>query len=104
MFLHYTGFILCPNSCSETELIYYLSTESSFFCEMLAGYWTSIVIPHNHAIFPFKMYLMGNEQYYSELELPFYPINYGLLPYTVIKYTESPLIFLFYDKILNHGA
>ena len=104
MFIHYTGFILCPNSWFDGELIYYLSTESSFFYEMTAEYWTSILIPHNYPVTTFKIFLMGNEQYYSELELPYYPVSYGLLPYTKIKYPENPLRFVFYDKILRHGA
>lgn len=107
MFIHYTGFTLTPNSCSEGEFIYYLSTESSFFYEMMAEYWTSIVIPSKRVIQPFTAYLMGDVQYYSEiseLELPFYPLSYGLLPYIKIKYPENPLIFILYDKILSNRS
>lgn len=46
-YIHHTGFTLCPNSCSDGELIYYLSMESSFFYELLDSYWTAIKSPTN---------------------------------------------------------
>lgn len=72
-FIHFTGCIINKQEHPKHTFPYLLSTESSFFSEMLSNYWTYYSTPYSHITRLGNFHLMAYFFYYLPTELPINP-------------------------------
>lgn len=80
-FIHFTGCIINKEKHPKQYFPYLLSTESSFFSEMLFSYWPLNSTPYEHNSTTTNIHLMIYSDFYlpSELSIiPYYLKNISL--------------------------
>ena len=101
MYIHFTGYVLGNSIYFEDDIIYTLSTESSFFHEMLDSYWTAFSRPGSYSRSLFHMYLIGDPIYYIYLNKLFTPVMFQRLPYKRVQYPLKHLGHRTYERLLK---
>ena len=78
MYIHYTGYIITEITFPYGKFPYHISTESSFYYEMLNPYYASIREPFNNQKQFFNAHLMNHVDYYLPIKLSV-PVRYLFL-------------------------
>ena len=102
MYIHFTGYVLKDGRFSDVDIIYTLSTESSFFYEMFDSYWTwfSRITPYSPKTC--NMFLMGDPIHYIYVDRMYTSLLFQRSPYKRVQYPKEHLGYTDYDHLLKH--
>ena len=102
MYIHFTGYTLNNEPRSKESFIYTLSTESSFFHEMLDSYWTAFSRPTPYSPHTFSMFLMGDPIHYIYVDRMYTSLLFQRSQYKRVHYPKEHLGYTDYDHLLKH--